>query len=228
MNIKKKFVILGVALIITIISFFLLVIVENSINKPKQMQKVYVLTTNKQKGELIEKKDYLQVNIEKNLVVEGAFSNEDALQNKVAAHNLKKSEQLSNGEIVSIEERPAVVNNPVIYCLKVSDIGDAIAGKLRNGDKINLILTQKNNLLNKMTTSVIVENAYVDCVFTGDGTCIEKSDATLSAIAINLYINIEDAMKIDNAVNKGIVRVLKIDGVQTSSFKDFRVETIMS
>ena len=228
MNIKKKLMILGTALIITIISFFLLVIVESSLNRPKETRKVYILTTNKQKGELIEKKDYVQANIDKNLVVDGAFPNEEEIQNKVAAHNLNKSEQLSIGEIISLEERPSAVPNPIIYCLKVSDIGDAIAGKLRNGDRINLIFTQKNNLLDKMITSVIVENVYVDCVFTGDGTYIQKNDTSSSAIAINLLLNIEDAMRIDNAVNKGVVRVLKVEGAQTSSYKDFCVETIIS
>ena len=224
MNIRKKLIILGIALVITIMSFFLLVVVEDNLSKPKETSAVYILSADKKKGDLIEKKDYVQINIDKDLVVDSAFTNEDQIKNKVAAYNLSKSEQLSSEKIVLLEERPVSISNPIIYCLKVSDIGDAIAGKLRSGDRINLIFTQKNNLLDKMITSVIVENAFVDCVFTGEGTNIEKTDDTSSAVAINLLLNTEDAMEIDNAVNRGVVRVLKIDGAQTGSYIDFRVE----
>jgi hypothetical protein len=228
MNVKKKLAILGTALIITIISFSLLIFVESNLNKPPEASNVYILTNNKNKGDIIQKEDYKQTSIDKNLVIEGAFTNEGDIINKVAAYNLSKNEQLSNEKIILTEERPVSIPNPIIYCLKVADIGDAAAGKLRSGDRINLIFTQKNNMLDKMITSVIAENTYVDCVFTEGGAIIEKSDNAASAVAINLLLNVEDAMKIDNAVNRGVVRALKIDGSQKDSYKDFRLETIMS
>lgn len=131
------------------------------------------------------------------------------IDNKYALRKLYKNEQLTENNVSSISAAPKITN-PVTYCLKFSDIGDTVGGTLREGDRVNIIYTEKDNLNNIIGTDYILKNVYIKSVLDSTGIEIKKDNTTTAAMALNLLLSDTDAKKLDNAINKGKVKAVKV------------------
>lgn len=209
---KKKVSMMILSLFMAVIIFVIIIVIQGKILNPNGKEAVYCSKQYIDKNTVINKdnfdKYFIKKEISKDNLVEGVITDKNDLIETFALDNILKGEQVSRKRVDKVSKRLNEIPNKVEYSIKFSDISEVVGGTLREGDIIDLILTENEN--NKVTTQTEIENVVISKAIATDGSIINRdSNDKYSASTLNLYLSAFYAHKLDNAVERGKVKVLK-------------------
>lgn len=211
------------SLLMAAIIFVLVIALQNKIANPNGKAEVYYSQQYISKNTVINKdnfdKYFIKKAVNKDNLVEDAITNKDELLEIYAVENILKGEQISRKRIDKNSNRLNDIPNKVEYSIKFSDISEVAGGTLREGDVIDLILTENQD--NKVITQTELKNIIISKAIAADGSIISK-DSKIAASALNLYLSAVDAHKLDNAVERGKVKALK--KLDSSTYDNISIE----
>lgn len=222
---NKKIGIIFLSLVGAVVIFLILIGLQNKIIFPHGETTVYYAKKYIGKNTEITK-DNIHTYLEKKKVssdnlVESSIISEKGIINMYVTNDILSGEQISSKRIEKMSNRVKDIKNLREYSLKFSDISEVVGGTLREGDVIDLILT--DNSQGKVVTQTELKNVVVDKAITTDGNIIHRASANkYSATVLNLDLSAEDAHKLDNAVARGKVKALKI--LDKSTYDDITIE----
>jgi hypothetical protein len=205
------------------IIFVVVIALQNKIANPSGKTEVYYSQQYISKNTVINKENFdkyfIKKEVSKDKLVEDAITNKDELIEVYAVENILKSEQVSRKRIEKNSNRLKDIPNKVEYSIKFSDISEVAGGTLREGDVIDLILTENQD--NKIITQTELKNVIISKAIAADGSLISR-DSKIAASALNLYLSAVDAHKLDNAVERGKIKALK--KLDNSTYDDISIE----
>lgn len=211
------------SLLMTAIIFVVVIAIQNKIANPSGKTEVYYSQQYISKNTVINKdnfdKYFIKKEVSKDKLVEDAITNKDELIEIYAVENILKGEQVSRKRIEKNSNRLKDIPNKVEYSIKFSDISEVAGGTLREGDVIDLILTENQD--NKVITQTELKNVIISKAIAADGSLISR-DSKFAASALNLYLSAVDAHKLDNAVERGKIKALK--KLDNSTYDDISIE----
>lgn len=211
------------SLLMAAIIFAVVITLQNKIANPNGKTEVYYSQQYISKNTIINKdnfdKYFIKREVSKDNLVEDAITNKEELLEIYTAENILKGEQISRKRIDKNSNRLKDIPNKVEYSIKFSDISEVAGGTLREGDVIDLILTENQN--NKVITQTELKNVIISKAIAADGSLINR-DSKAAASALNLYLSAVDAHKLDNAVERGKIKALK--KLDSSTYDNISIE----
>jgi hypothetical protein len=197
--------------------------IERKIYNPNGSSKVYVVKVDKiEKGYVIDKSNFnklFKLEERKNeQIVPNSISNEDAVLDTVVNENIYKNEIISSDKFSKVDTELSSITEKREISIKGSDITDVVGGQLREGDRIDIVTTHSSS--NTMITETILNNAYISKVYGSDGTLITRENKVKAAMTINLILSASDANMLENAINIGKIKIVKVlDDTNSGSSK---------
>lgn len=224
----KKVSLFALSLILTIVVFILLINFQKKIVSPYGNIKVYYSIVNIDKNTVFNKdnfgKYFVLKNVSKNLLVDGYITDKNELLDTYTKVDIYKGEQLSLHDVDKNAKRLAEIPNKVETSIKFSDIGEVVGGTLKEGDLIDIILTDSSTNKNTVVTQTQLKNILISKTFSADGTLINRANNDKkSALTLNLILSAENAHKLENAVARGKIKVIK--KIDDSNYNDITIET---
>ncbi|UZQ48833.1 hypothetical protein [Clostridium kluyveri] len=220
---KKKVSLMVLSLLMAAIIFAVVITLQNKIANPNGKAEVYYSQQYISKNTVINKdnfdKYFIKREVSKDNLVEDAITNKEELLEIYTAENILKGEQISRKRIDKNSNRLKDIPNKVEYSIKFSDISEVAGGTLREGDVIDLILTENQD--NKVITQTELKNVIISKAIAADGSLINR-DSKAAASALNLYLSAVDAHKLDNAVERGKIKALK--KLDSSTYDNISIE----
>lgn len=211
------------SLLMAAIIFAVVITLQNKIANPNGKAEVYYSQQYISKNTVINKdnfdKYFIKREVSKDNLVEDAITNKEELLEIYTAENILKGEQISRKRIDKNSNRLKDIPNKVEYSIKFSDISEVAGGTLREGDVIDLILTENQD--NKVITQTELKNVIISKAIAADGSLINR-DSKAAASALNLYLSAVDAHKLDNAVERGKIKALK--KLDSSTYDNISIE----
>lgn len=211
------------SLLMAAIIFAVVIALQNKIANPNGKAEVYYSQQYISKNTVINKynfdKYFIKREVSKDNLVEDAITNKEELLEIYTAENILKGEQISRKRIDKNSNRLKDIPNKVEYSIKFSDISEVAGGTLREGDVIDLILTENQD--NKVITQTELKNVIISKAIAADGSLINR-DSKAAASALNLYLSAVDAHKLDNAVERGKIKALK--KLDSSTYDNISIE----
>ncbi|QAA32713.1 hypothetical protein [Clostridium manihotivorum] len=220
---KKKVSLMFLSLLMAAIIFAVVITLQNKIANPNGKTEVYYSQQYISKNTIINKdnfdKYFIKREVSKDNLVEDSITNKEELLEIYTAENILKGEQISRKRIDKNSNRLKDIPNKVEYSIKFSDISEVAGGTLREGDVIDLILTENQD--NKVITQTELKNVIISKAIAADGSLINR-DSKAAASALNLYLSAVDAHKLDNAVERGKIKALK--KLDSSTYDNISIE----
>lgn len=210
---QNKIIVFVISLIITVTSFAFVLYIERKIYNPNGSSEVYVLKIDKiDKGYVIDKGNFnklFKLQERKNEeIVPHALKNKEDILDTTANENIYKNEIISSDKLSKVDDQLDNIDDKREMSIKGSDISDVAGGELREGDKVDIIVTHSTS--NKVVTETKINNAYISKVYSGDGTLITRDDKDKPAMTIDLILSAKDADVLENAINVGKIKVVKV------------------
>lgn len=140
-----------------------------------------------------------------------ALENMEALENGiVTTEALVVNSVVSNGSFTSRDDIVLGIEDPVEVSINLGAIEDAVAGKVRAGDIVNIskVWPESTGLLNEVEwhSEYIVENAYVVESHTGT-PAVTREDKETSVTLITVYVPRAKELEISRSIAEGTLRV---------------------
>lgn len=215
---KKKVLIGILSFVSAVVLFFITMQIQSKIINPSGNSEVYFAVRTVKKntvldssniGYYFQKKTTSRVNL-----VSSPIENIRQLAGKYVTQDIIQGQQVSSLELQDNSKRLKEIDNPVDYNLKTDDISQTVGGTLREGDVIDLIFTQSSsqNEDHKTVTEVKLNNLIVEKAFTTDGRIVTREDGNkYAASLLTLKLSAKDAATLDNEINRGKVKAVKVD-----------------
>lgn len=128
---------------------------------------------------------------------EDAISSLDGYENRYISRDISKNEAITSKSFKNLDE--SKYSSPVEVSLAVSNLGNAICGKLRAGDVINITINSNTNTAigkdYKRYENIVVTGAY-------DSSCllIEAGDTNANTSYITFTIEENEEQKLNEAL----------------------------
>ena len=140
-----------------------------------------------------------------------ALESMEALENGiVTTEALVVNSVVSNGSFTSRDDIVLGIEDPVEVSINLGAIEDAVAGKVRAGDIVNIskVWPESTGLLNEVEwhSEYIVENAYVVESHTGT-PAVARDDKETSVTLITVYVPRAKELEISRSIAEGTLRV---------------------
>lgn len=198
------------------IIFIAIIFLQNKIIYPAGKATAFFALKDIDKNTIITKDNlntyFKQEEVSRDSLIDAAVSSKKELINKYVTTNVVKNQQISEKNIN--DNKTEDIKNPVEGSIKTDDISQVDGGIIRPGDKINIISTSTENPNSpeqKITTAFTLKDILVNKVFTSDGKEINREDGNkYAATVLNLYLSSEDSLKLENAISKGKIKVVKV------------------
>jgi hypothetical protein len=212
-----------ISLIITVTSFTFILYIERKIYNPNGSSEVYVAKINKiEKGYVINKKNFdhlFKLEERRNeQIVPNPIKNKEDLMDTVINENIYKNEVVSSSMLSKVDDELDEIDDKREISIKGSDISDVVGGELREGDKIDIMMTYSSS--NKVITETKIKSAYVSKTYSSDGSIITRDSQDKPATTINVIVSANDADVLENAINVGKIKVDKVlDDTESGDIK---------
>lgn len=220
---QNKIMVFIISLIITVTSFTFILYIERKIYNPNGSSEVYVAKINKiEKGYVINKKNFdnlfkLEERRNEQIVPNPIKSKED-LMDTVINENIYKNEVVSSSMLSKVDDELDEIDDKREISIKGSDISDVVGGELREGDKIDIMMTYTSS--NKVITETKIKSAYISKTYSSDGSIITRDSQDKPATTINVIVSANDADVLENAINVGKIKVDKVlDDTESGDIK---------
>jgi len=200
---------ISITLILVIALFITMLTIEKKLLKPNGSFNGLIAIDDIAKGTLITENNINNLFKEKSdidgeLEVSGVAKTKEELLNFIANENLNKGEIISSNSFISKNSILKDIKDPVETSFNVSDISQVVGGTLREGDLIDISVVDSNTNEN----TEVLRSVYVEKAISSDGKEIDRS-SDLSAITINVIVSSKDEQRLNNYINKGLLRVSK-------------------
>lgn len=212
----KKSGIIIISLLLSLVIFFVLLIVADSMTAPDKTnwKDAYVAVKDIEKGTLISKDDFDEMFVLQKIPTElhasSAISDKKQLIGNTTTRSLSAKEIVTNNKISFLSEME-YANDNIEDCTEVSvsfdSLNTSLAGKLRNGDIINLDVVTKNG-----GPITLAENVYISHAYDSNGIEIIDDEGENTVSTITVLISDADRSNFLSGVAKGSVYVSKLLG----------------
>lgn len=228
---KKRGVILGISFLSAVVIFILITILQNKIINPSGRAEVYFAKRAIQQNTVLNSSNisyyFSKKTVSKDTLISSPVSSISELSGKYVEQDIIKGQQISKSELLDNSKRIKDIKNPVEYSLKMDDISQTVGGTLREGDTIDLILTQSSNQSSGYKTLTEIpsklSNILVVKAFTVDGKIVSREDGNKYAASIlNLKLSAKNAAILDNALNRGKIKAVKSE--DNSKVNNIKIE----
>lgn len=225
---QNKIIIFVVSLVITLTSFMCVLYIEKRLLNPNGTEKVYVVKVDKiDKNQIIDEKNIdklFQVQERRTeQVVSDAITNKEDLLKIYLKSDMYKNDIVSKDKIASIDDKLSKIENKREINVKSSDISTYVGGILREGDLVDLIVTYTKG--SNVVTEVAIKSIYVGKAFSSDNSIIQRTDKTKITSSVNFIVSNEDACKVENALNQGKIKLVKVLDEPNDSEENIRIES---
>ncbi|MBE6047150.1 MAG: hypothetical protein E7213_01875 [Clostridium sp.] len=207
---KSKIIAFFISLVVTVVSFLLILFIENKIYNPEGTTSVYVVKEEKiEKGCIIDEKNFdelFDVQKRRSDQIPKVY-----LENKEDIYNHRLNQDIYENQVVTcdkfddLDDELSEISEKRLTTFKAGNISNVVGGMLRAGDKVDIILTSKNQSI------TILEDAFISEVRTSDGVKIDKLDKTKSAQIITFTMDISDVEKLEAAEAQGTINLAKVE-----------------
>ncbi|WP_143315243.1 RcpC/CpaB family pilus assembly protein [Clostridium sp. HBUAS56017] len=210
---KNKITAFVISLVITVVSFLFILYIEQKIFNPEGTTSVYVVNKDKlDKGYVITEDNFDQLfKLEKrrsDQVTPYYIKNKEDLYNFYIKQDMYKNEIIAADKVESLDNDLKNIDEKREITVTAPSSAAAVGGKLREGDKVDLIATNKKS--NSTITETKIKNLYISKVYGSDGNLISKDDKTKLALTITFTLSRKDAEEVQNSVSLGSWSLIKV------------------
>lgn len=222
---NKKIGVILLSLLAAVVIFLAIIGLQNKMIYPGGAYLVYFAKKPISKNTEITQKNisayFVKRKVSRDILVDSAITDVKGIINMYVTDDIVKGEQISAKKLDKTSDKTKYIKNLVEYSIKFSDISQVVGGTLRDGDIIDLILTQTGQ--GKVTTQTELKNVVIDKSIAADGSIISRDNGgSKSATVLTLDLSAEDAHKLDNAVASGNIKALK--KLDNSTYEDITIE----
>lgn len=206
---KGKIKTISLAICFALIAFIALVYINSRVVGNDDSVETVVAVKNIAHNTEITKQninDYFRVEkVSSSLVTDKTLKSLDGLVGKYVSADVIYENALVNSQMFSSKKDVIEsFNNPVRMSFNVGSFSDAVCGRIRSGDIIDIygVSTSKSQ--------DILKNAYVENVYDSSGLKIDNSDSTTSATAFTVIIESGDENKLLEMIKNSKVVITKV------------------
>ena len=200
--------IVGAAFAASVITFFLLLKLEESALQDYEKTLVWVTAAQLSRGTEITEQNvhsyFTQVELERARVPEGGCISPDALVGMRTVIGLARGTILQAEMFTSEGVYAELLREPVIAGCRAEDLYQLDNGILRKGDRIHIYIAQEGEI------RLLWENVRVYQTFDSVGNGIGADDQMTAAARINILLEKEDAEIFYRELERGVLRVVKV------------------
>lgn len=205
---KKKFGMLLLGLLASLILFIALIVIQEKIVSPNGNVKVVIATKDIDK-DIAEEGGITEANVDQyfkikdkvdgELDVENSISSLDDLIDKIPTEKILKGQVVSMNKFIDKDSVLAEISDVVEVSIKATDVSQVAGGIIKAGDLINISIISEVS----KSSERILNNVYVSKTFTNEAEQVEGKPQVI----LNIYISKEDEKKLNDAIAKGNLRV---------------------
>lgn len=226
---NRKITIMLISFICAVFVFVAIIVLQNKILNPNGKEEVYFAKKYISQNTIITKSNissyFNKKSVSKDNLIDSPAIEEYQIIQKYVKNDIIKGEEISTKKLDYVSKRLKSIQNLREYSLKFDDISQVVGGILREGDVIDLILTQNasGNSEHKTLTETELKSVVISKAFTADGKRISRENSdNYTATVLNLYISAEDAHKLDNEISQGKVKAIKV--LDNSKYQNIKIE----
>lgn len=209
-NMKNKIKTISIAILFALIALIVLVYINTKvINKDDTIQAVIAVKSVAHNTQITSQNvnEYFKVEkINSNLVTGDTLKNMDGLVGKyVSADVIYDKATVNSSMFSSKKDIMDKYDNPVRLSFSVSSFSDAVCGRIRTGDFVDIYG------VSNVSSQDILKSAYVEGVYDSSGVEIQNSDTTTTAVAFTVIINSGDENKLLEMIKNSKVVITKVE-----------------
>lgn len=210
---KNKIIAFFISLIITVVSFLFIIYIEQKIFNPNGTEMVYVVN----KDELDKNYVINEENFDKlfrkeerrsDQIVKHYVKNKEDVYDYILTSEMYKNEILSIDRVKSVDEELNEIIDKREFSVKSSDVASVVGGILREGDKVDLVVTSKEG--SKSVTEKKAENLYVSKVYDSSGNEISREDKNKQALGVTFTVSSFKVRELKDAFNQDSWKLVKV------------------
>ena len=228
---KKKgsglFLKIVISLVVAIVLFFVLLTVESSMLKNYEKKMVVIATQPILRGTVIDQANvnvyFKNYEVDKKLVSENTITKTEELVGTIVVNNLDPNEIVNANDFKSEKDVIARLEEPVKVSVAVSGISNAVGGRIRSGDLVDITVLNKNT----GDAEYLLEDVYILEAMTSDGVTVAKEDTSRMTTLFNVLIDKKDVNDAVLALSQGTI-VLTYPDVEISIEENETVEDVIN
>lgn len=210
---KNKIIAFFISLIITIVSFLFIIYIEQKIFNPNGTEMVYVVNKDElDKNYVINEENFDDLfrseERRSDQIVKNYVKNKEDVYDYMLTSEMYKNEILSIDRIVSVDDELNDMVEKREFSVKSSDVASVVGGILREGDKVDVIVTFKEG--NNLVTERRADNLYISKVYDSSGNEINRDDKNKQALGITFTVPSSKVRELKDAFTQDSWKLVKV------------------
>ena len=210
---KNKIFAFVMSLIITVISFLFILYIEEKIYNPNGTNPVYVVDVEKlDKNYIITEENFDNLFVleerRSEQIPKLYVNNKEEIYNYYLKCDMYKNEILSLDKLISVDDELSKIMDPREITVNASSTDDVLGGKLRAGDRVDVLVTYKK--ANNIVTETRLEDIYISKTASSDGVEISRSNKDKTAQSITFLLIKSDAEELETCLALGTWKLAKV------------------
>jgi hypothetical protein len=210
---KNKITAFFISLIITIVSFLFIIYIEQKIFNPNGTEMVYVVNKDElDKNYVIDEENFDDLfrreERRSDQIVRNYVKNKEDVYEYMLTSVMYKNEVLSVDRVKSIDDELNDIVDKREFSVKSSDVASVVGGILREGDKVDLIVTFKEG--GNLVTQRRADNLYISKVYDSSGNEINRDDKNKQALGITFTVSSSKVRDLKDAFNQDSWKLVKV------------------
>lgn len=210
---KNKIIAFFISLIITIVSFLFIIYIEQKIFNPNGTEMVYVVNKDElDKNYVINEENFDDLfrseERRSDQIVKNYVKNKEDVYDYMLTSEMYKNEILSIDRIVSVDDELNDMVEKREFSVKSSDVASVVGGILREGDKVDVIVTFKEG--NNLVTERRADNLYISKVYDSSGNEINRDDKNKQALGITFTVPSSEVRELKDAFTQDSWKLVKV------------------
>ncbi|WP_291647949.1 hypothetical protein [Clostridium sp.] len=210
---KNKIIAFFISLIITIVSFLFIIYIEQKIFNPNGTEMVYVVNKDElDKNYVINEENFDDLfrseERRSDQIVKNYVKNKEDVYDYMLTSEMYKNEILSIDRIVSVDDELNDMVEKREFSVKSSDVASVVGGILREGDKVDLIVTFNEG--GNLVTERRADNLYISKVYDSSGNEINREDKNKQALGITFTVPSSEVRELKDAFTQDSWKLVKV------------------
>lgn len=202
------------SIVMAVALFITLLMVEKTIMTPNGLKSVYVATSDIESGTMMTAENtktlFKLKEVDGDLAVTKYITDPNSLVGTITTRGIEKGTVVSANGFEDLERYRRLKDNPVYITVSVDGIDNTVAGKIRAGDVVSVLYTEKET----GESSLVFDEAIVEKTYGADGTEIKRGEAGNVNI-LGFYVPKSRISLINSTIEKAeSLRIVKIEYVK--------------
>ncbi|MBE6049529.1 MAG: hypothetical protein E7214_02425 [Clostridium sp.] len=211
---KNKIIAFFISLVVTVISFLLIVFIEDKIFNPEGTTKVYVVKQEKlEKGFVITEKNFDELFKEEerrtDQIPKVYIENKEDVYEYILKQDIYENEVVTADKFENKDDNFKELSEKREVTVNASALENVVGGVLRAGDKVDILVT-KNSSSKQLVTEVALSEVYISKIQSSDGSTIDRLDKNKSGVLLTFTVDILQAQELETAKAEGKLTFIKI------------------